>query len=80
MHQWAGIKPKVLNQNKMLAQKVTPRSKASTTNHIKTTNQNKALDDEVTRAVQQLLTLNKIETLIPVLESKRILSFIFYVI
>ena len=59
MHQWAGIKPKVLNQNKMLAQKVTPRSKASTTNHSKTTNQNKALDDEVARAVQQLLTLNK---------------------
>ena len=59
MHQWAGIKPKVLNQNKMLAQKVTPRSKASTSNHSKTTKQNKALEDEVARAVQQLLIIYK---------------------
>ena len=59
MHHWAGIKPKVLNQNKALAQKVTPRSKASATNHSKKTNENKALEDEVAKAVQQLLSLNK---------------------
>ena len=59
MHHWAGIKPKVLNQNKVLAQKVTPRNKASTTNHSKTTNDKKALEEEVTKAVQQILALNK---------------------
>ena len=59
MHHWAGIKPKVLNQNKTLAQKGTPRNKAPNTNHSKTTNENKALEEEVAKAVQHLLALNK---------------------
>ena len=59
IHHWAGIKPKDLNQNKTLAQKRTPRSKAPNTNHSKTTNENKALEEEVAKAVQHLLALNK---------------------
>ena len=59
MHHWAGIKPKVLNQNKTLAQKGTPRNKTPNTNHSKTTNENKALEEEVAKGVQHLLALNK---------------------
>ena len=59
MHHRDGIKPKVLNQNRLLPQKDTPRNKASTTNHSKKTNENNYLKEELAKAVQHLLALNK---------------------
>ena len=59
MDHWRGIKPKPYNQSKNSGSKpVTPRSKALNTNLSKSST-DKSYEEEVARAVQQLIALNK---------------------
>ena len=59
MDHWHGIKPKSYNQSKNLGSKpVTPRRKTLNTNLNKSST-DKSYEEEVARAVQQLIALNK---------------------
>ena len=59
MDHWAGIQPKANNQNKTPTQKPTPgRSKQVSSNLTKNMSDN-AINEEVARAVQKLIALNK---------------------
>ena len=59
MNNWAGIKPKVLNQNKALAQKNNPKNKLTTNATQNRSKKDKELEEEVEKAVQQLIAMNK---------------------
>ena len=58
MNQWAAIKPKSSNQNKSLGVRPTQIGKMSFS-HQHPTASDKSMEEEVARAVQQLLELNK---------------------
>lgn len=58
MNQWAAIKPKSSNQNKLSGVRPIQTGKTSLS-HYRPTTSDKSMEEEVARAVQQLLELNK---------------------